>query len=74
MTSCLIGYLPSSFCAGQREVGGVDPNPSTSLAKAANLEAAVTFLCETGVQLPATAVRGVGPPCVCEGGMGSIVH
>ena len=51
-------------------MGGVDPNPSTPLAKAANLEAAVTFLCETGVQLPATAARGVvDPPCV-YGGVG----
>lgn len=44
--------------AGQREVPGVDRSPSSPLARAANLEATVGFLCETGVQLPDCALTG----------------
>ena len=44
--------------AGQCKVSGVDRNPSSLSAKVANLEAAVTFLRETGVRLPDTALTG----------------
>lgn len=36
----------------------MDRNPSSPLAKATNLEVAVTFLRETGVRLPDTALTG----------------
>ena len=40
----------------------MDRSPSSPLARAANLEATVGFLCETGVQLPDSALTGGRAP------------
>lgn len=64
MPTCLSAYgflqlaLLLLHCAGQREVPNVDHSPSTPQARAANIEATVSFLCEAGVPLPETALTG----------------